>query len=758
MMIRSARSIALAALLSTASGLAAQQEIASATTVRERAAPPPQIRPTLEVAPAPAAIRIDGEIDDAGWRDAARATGFSEFQPREGVPAQTPTEVLLTYDRDNLYVAFIVEDDPEALRVTLQDRDKVWNDDWVIIALDTYGDNSWAYMIGANPIGVQIDARFSNSTGDDASFDVIYHSAGRVTGTGYQVELAIPFASLRFPDAERQEWKVQFVRSHPRASRYQYSWAALSQNNNCILCQSGTLLGIEGVEPGGQLELLPAVVAGQRSALEVGADPTSFRAEDPTAELSLGVRYPFKSGWTAEATYNPDFSQIESDASQIDVNSTFALFFPERRPFFQEGSDLFDTRVSAIYTRSLNDPVAAGKLIGRQGNLSVGYIGAVDEHSPLIIPLEEASVVTQNGRSVSNILRARQMFGTGSSVGGLVTDRRFLDGGSGSTAGADLLLRLSELWTFEAQVVGSWTAEPTEPGPTEGLDDRTFGDEDYTATFDGESYAGRASYVSFERNSRGWNFDIDYWDATPTYRADNGFQGQNDFRRVVLFNGYGINPEEGVVDRIFFGNRAGQTWNFDGLSKKRFAAVFVEGQLVGQTNFGIHAGLEEERYAGVLFEDLVGGGFGIGSNFSEIFGFNLGVRAGRAIHRGSATAGFSRNAHASATIKPLQNLVIRPSVQWAAMDSREGETLFDGYIARTRVDYQATRRFSARVVSEWNDFSRQLAFEPLLVYRINPLSVAYLGSSHGFRDFDDPYAMEPTSRQYFLKLQYLLRP
>ena len=712
---------------------------------------------TLEIRTAPGPIRVDGALDDAGWAGAAVATGFSEFQPREGIPAATPTRAMVTYDADNLYVAFTVEDDPESLRVTLQERDGVWDDDWVIVVLDTYGDNSWAYMIGANPIGVQLDARFSNTTGDDPSFDVIYNSAGRVTETGYQVELAIPFASLRFPDASLQEWKLQFVRSHPRSSRHQYAWAPLSQNNNCILCQSGSLTGIAGVEAGGQLELLPSLVAGQGGSLATATDPGSFESGSATAELSLGVRYPFRSGWTAEATYNPDFSQIESDASQIDVNSTFALFFPERRPFFQEGGDLFDTWVNAIYTRSINDPVAAGKLIGRQGNLSVGYIGAVDEHSPLIIPMEEQSIVRQNGRSVSNIARARQMFGSGSSVGALLTDRRFEGGGSGSTFGADLLLRLSELWQLEAQVVGSHTAEPDEAGPTEGLEDRTFGD-GHTATFDGESFTGRASYISLERNARGWNFDADYWDATPAYRADNGFQGQNDFRRAVLFNGYGIRPEAGLVDNFFIGNRNGQTWNFDGLMKNRFSAVFAEASLKGQTHVGLELVWEEERYDGTLFEDMVGWGIGVGSAFSEAFDFNLSYGQGEAIHRASASLGQSRNARASASFKPVRNLVISPSVRWARLEDDAGAALYDGYIARTRVDYQVTRRFSARVVTEWDDFDRFLSVEPLLVYRINPLSVAYLGSSHAYRDFDAPYALERTDRQLFLKVQYLLRP
>jgi hypothetical protein len=714
--------------------------------------------PTLDVRPAPGPITVDGRLDDPGWVGAAVATGFTEFQPRDGVPALTNTRAWVTYDDRHLYVAFRVEDDPDRIRVTLRDRDEVWNDDVVIVAIDTYADNSWAYMIGANALGVQIDARFSNDRGDDPSFDVVYQSAGVVTETGYQVEMAIPFASLRFPDAVEQRWSLQFVQIHPRETRRQYSWAPISLDNSCILCQSGVLVGLEGVQPGGQLEILPSLVAGQSGSLATPSDPTSFAEGDLTGALSVGLRYPFRSGWTAEATYNPDFSQVESDASQIDVNTTFALFFPERRPFFQEGGDLFDTWINAVHTRSINAPIGAGKLLGRQGNLSMGYIGAVDQHSPLIIPLEESSVVLQNGRTVSNIVRARQMIGAGSAVGALVTDRRFDGGGSGTNVGADALLRLSSTWSLRAQVVGSYTIEPDDAGPTAGLEDVTFGDRNYTAAFDGETYSGRATYLNLGRDSRDWTFGANYGDATPTYRADNGFQNRNDFRSVNLFNGYSWWPEDGFFDRLFVGHEVGSSWNFDGVTKRRSTAVFANGQGAGQSRFSVNVGWGEERFRGRLFRDMVSGGVSIGSDFSDAFGFGLSYGIGEDIFRADPRIGIAQSASASLNIKPLQNLVISPSVRWARMDDRDGTELFSGYIARTRVNYLAGRAVVVRLVTEWNDFNRRLSVEPLLLYRLNPFSVVYIGSTHGYAEFDDPYAMERTRRQFFLKLQYLFRP
>ena len=719
---------------------------------------PDVVPPVLHVDRAAGEIEIDGELDDAGWEGAAAATGFTEFQPRDGVPAPTDTRARVAYDDRYLYVSFQVTDDPASIRATLADRDAVFGDDVMFVAFDTYASNSWAYMIGANPIGVQIDARFSNSGGEDPSFDVVYESAGQVTETGYQIELAIPFASLRFPDADEQRWRIQFVQLHPRQTRRQYSWADISLNNNCILCQSGTLVGLEGVEPGGQLEILPSLVAGQAADLNDPADPTTFESRDPTAEVSVGVRYPFRSGWTAEATYNPDFSQVESDASQIDVNTTFALFFPERRPFFQEGSDLFDTWIDAVYTRSINDPLWAGKLLGRQGKLAMGYIGAMDEHSPLIIPLEESSIVLENGRTVSNIVRARYTFGSGSAVGGLITDRRFTGGGSGSNAGADALLRLNELWSVHAQWVGSYTREPESAGPTAGLDDVTFGDDGYTATFDGESYLGWATHLRLARDSRGWNFNATYDEASPTYRADNGFQSRNNFRTGSVFSGYGWWPEEGFFDRIFVGGNVAGSWNFDGTRKRRSTGLHLSGSGAGQSQFSAGINWSEARFGGQLFRDMVSGRVFLGSDFSEAFGFNLSYRIGEDIFRPDPQIGIAQGASASFTFKPVQNVVFAPSISWARMDDRAGNELFSGYIARGRLNYQFSRELFVRVITEWNDFSGQLSVEPLLLYRLNPFSVLYVGSTHGYADYDDPFGMERTERQLFLKIQYLFRP
>jgi hypothetical protein len=336
----------------------------------------PNLKPEVNVKRASGPIAIDGQLNDAGWLGAGRATNFSEVNPGDLTKPPVETEVMITYDDENLYLGFIAHDDPSNIRATLHDRDEMWNEDMVGIILDTYGNAQWAYEIFTNAKGIQGDLLWTTED-EDTRFDLVFTSQATITTDGYQVEMAVPFSSLRFPDQAVQNWKATFWRIHPRSSRSEYTWAAISRDDPCNFCQYGSLRGIENVKPGGSLELFPAVVTSQSGRLANFDDPRSpFEQSGVTVDASLGARYAFTPSLTGELTVNPDFSQIESDAAQIDVNTTFALSFPERRPFFQEGSDLFNTWIDAVYTRSINEPLAGAKLIGRMGQTSIGYIGA----------------------------------------------------------------------------------------------------------------------------------------------------------------------------------------------------------------------------------------------------------------------------------------------------------------------------------------------------------------------------------------------
>lgn len=716
-------------------------------------------------------VQADGVLDESIWARAAVATGFSENFPDEQAEPPIGIEARMAYDSENLYVAYIIEDDPGRIRVNMSDRDQIWQDDYAGFILDTNGDGQVQYFVAANPYGIQGDTRMGNGN-EDVSFDLIYYSGGRLTDTGYQIELVVPFRSLRFPAADEHEWRLTHWITHPRESRNTYTWAAIDRDDPCMSCQLGTISGMKGIRSGRNLEILPSLTGSQQSTfVSPGGQAPFLDADRVTAEPSLNVKYGITSDLTADVTLNPDFSQIESDAAQIDVNETFALFFPERRAFFQEGADLFDTDIDVVYTRSINDPSAAAKLSGRFGGWTVGYIGGRDEESPILMPFEESSRLVSGGQSLSNIFRARRSFSNSSFVGGTFTDRRLDEGGSGSTAGLDGSVRFRTRYRFDFQVVGSRTEELDAPALDESIGDVTFGGSSgdrYTAALDGESFSGHALSGEISRNARHYGFDVSYAESSPTFRAANGFVTQNNRREVELGNRYTFWPESNpVFDRYTVFGGAGRVWNYDGVRKDEFAFVGMNAQMKAQTSFRINYYESRERFADVDFSGLRGTEMHLNSNFSEKVGASIGGSFRRSIRRSDTPVyGHALSLNANANLRPMSRLKIQPSVNFSRMkDPDTGETFFSGYVARTRFNVQLTRTLSTRMIVQYNDFAEALEIDPLVTFRVNAFTVLHVGSTHRYRSievFNPRFGGEEeqflqTDRQIFFKLQYLFR-
>ncbi len=722
----------------------------------------PNIRPALTVGRTVAPIKVDGELDDAGWLQAARAYNFSETYPGDQTRPPIDVEVFTTYDDEKVYFAFRIGDKPSAVRANMSDRDNIWQDDYVGVLLDTYNDNAWSYFIASNPIGVQGDTRIVNNGGEDVSFDIVFESEGMITEDGYQVEMAVPFRSLRFPAKPVQEWNINFWITHPRQSRSTYSWAAIDRDDPCWMCQWGSAMGFENVSAGGKLELLPTITGSQFSELRSTDDPgRGLDADRIKADPSLGVKYAFSSNVVGDVAVNPDFSQIESDAAQVDVNTTFALFFPERRPFFQEGSELFQTWVRSVYTRSINNPISAAKVTSRFGRTSVAYMGGIDRDSPLILPFEERSDFVQAGRSISNIVRAKRTIGSSSHVGILFTDRRLTeDNGSGTTFGVDSRVRLSRTYSLELQLVGSHTVEPNDPDLSSAVSDITFGNGKHTAALDGESFSGFASVFSLERNARHWNVNFDYNIKSPTFRADNGFVTQNNLHQMILWSGYTF-YFDGFVERIQPYAVGGYFWNFDGVRKDQFIWVGGDLRMKGQTSIGLEWLLRsDELFRDIDFQKLRRLEVFVNSNFSNPVKLGAWFSFGRSIARNLDTPVFgrSRDGELWGTIKPTSRLVIQPNVRFSVLhDEETDEEIFKGYIIRARTNFQFTRRLFLRLVTQYNDFSERFEVDPLITYRINPFTAFYVGSTHDFDTFGDPHGVRQSERQFFFKFQYLVR-
>lgn len=720
----------------------------------------PNYLPTIEIPFRNGEIKIDGNLDDEGWKNAAVASNFSEYNPGDRVKPKVENKVFISYDNENLYIAFIAYNDPSKIRYSYTERDGIFSDDVAGIILDTYGDATWAYEIFANPLGLQGDLRWTTS-GEEINFDIIFYSKGMITDSGYQVEFAIPFSSLRFPNKEEQIWRATFWRNHQADTRRQYSWAAIEQDNPCFLCQFGFLKGIKNIKSVNRLEVLPSFIGFQTGSLDDLSNPNSkFKNEKVDGDVSLGMKYSITPSLTAEVTLNPDFSQVESDAAQIDINSTFALFYPERRPFFQEAGDLLNSQIDLIYTRSVNDPIFGARLTGRMNRTSLAYISAYDEHSPYIIPLEERSFFMQTGKSFSNILRFKQAFGEESYIGAIITDRRF-DDGSGSVFSIDGVLRFLKYYRFSFQTVASYTVEPEDTNITSQINGIKFDDNKYTAKFDGESYWGRSVFSRLSRSAKYWGFNFDYWEWSPTFRADNGFINNNNIRQFsgsTNFVFYATSNK--FLDLISPEITFGRKWNFDGLRKDQWLVPELYIQFKGQTNIDFYYLWSSERFKGFYFPGIKRGGINFNSNFFENLSFHFNIESGRFIARNldAPVLGKGNNISISSTIKLFRRFFIEPDYSFSNLKHPDtDETIFNGYILRTKFTYQFTRELFCRMVVQYNNFNKSLNLEPLLYYKLNPFTIFYIGSTMNYLDYENENDFTNTQRQFFLKFQYLFQ-
>lgn len=726
----------------------------------------PAFKPSVFISTLESKIVVDGDLDDAGWRSAAQLRNFSETFPEEQGKPPIDIDVRLAYDDQNLYVAFKIFDDPASIRSNYSDRDQIWQDDYVGLALDTRGDAQEVYFIAANPLGIQGDTRVSPNN-EDVGFNLVYKSEGKVTSDGYQVEMQIPFRSLRFPSTDVQNWNATFWITHPRSSRNTYSWAAMSRDNPCWACQFGSIEGIKDVRSAGNLEILPAFTGAQASELNDFDDPDSgLNADRINTDPSLNIKYGFTSNLTADLAINPDFSQIEADAAQVDANSTFALFFPERRPFFMEGADLFDTEFQTVYTRSINDPIVANKMTGRFGSTDVAYIGARDNTSPLLMPFEEGSELVNVGKSFSNILRVKHNMAENTYVGALVTDRRQDAGGGGTTFSIDAAWQFLTQYSLDVQWVGSYTEELNDTTLSESFNDELFDRGKHTAALDGESFSGHAATVEFAKQGRTWWIETLYEHYTPTFRADNGFIRQNDNRTFVFVNGLSLFPKKiGFIDRINPRLGVVREWNFDNVHKsdRFFTGAFL--MMKAQTRMNFNFGIDNELFKGEQFDNMKSLNMFVMSNFSEPVQLGAELRVGEDIARNedNPVIGNELNYAVFGTIRPTTRLSFEPRFTYAHLKRKEGgEKFFSGYIARVRTNYQFSRRLFLRTVVQYNDFAERLEVDPLLTYRINPFSAFYIGSTHDYNTYDGRTQgasrfLQESRRQFFFKFQYLFR-
>lgn len=407
-------------------------------------------------------IEVDGTLDEPVWSQAAVLSGFSRYAPVDGAAADNATDVLVWYSPTAMHFGIRAAAPAGSIRATLADRDRIQSDDHVIIFLSTYNDSRQALVFGVNPLGVQLDGAFAEGTRGtgvsggretpDYSPDFVFQSKGHVTASGYEVELRIPFKSLRYQSQPRQDWGIHVTRVVPQQGT-EDSWAPARRDAASFLAQSGRLRNLTDLRRGLVLDLNPIALTKLDGTLDGQSDATGWRYDASRPELGMNLRWGITPNLTMNGTVNPDFSQVESDAGQFTFDPRQALFFPEKRPFFLDGIEQFSTPNNLIYTRRVAAPIAAAKMTGKvTSRTNLAFLSAVDDAS---------LSATGANHPVFNILRVQQDVGAKSRAALVYTDR--IDGNrSNRVIASDARFVWKDIYTFSVQGALSRTAAPTQ--------------------------------------------------------------------------------------------------------------------------------------------------------------------------------------------------------------------------------------------------------------------------------------------------------
>jgi len=658
-------------------------------------------------------ITVDGVLDEAVWRHAAHLTGFSQYRPVDGTAAVDSTDVLVWYSSDAIYFGIrAYEPHGAVVRATLADRDNIDADDNIQILLDTYSDHRRAFMFAVNPLGVQEDGVRSEGqdagaagggSGPNARFDgtidlnpdFVWQSRGHVTSWGYVIEVRIPFRSIRFQDADPQTWGVQIVRE-VQHSGYEDTWTPVVRANASYLIQAGRLVGLRHLHRGLVVNMIPEFTT------KVDGDSANGAYRYATTPALGGTMFwDVTNGLGLSATAHPDFSQVEADVAQVTLNQRFALFYPEKRPFFLEGLDQYDTPNRLIYTRDIVQPDAGAKLTGKIGNLNVAYLGAVDQRDS-----------ATGSDPIYNIVRLRRDLGASSNLGLVYTDR--IDGSDyNRMGGVDARVLWHKIWFSQVQVVGSTTRDSL-GGRSGALWDVVFGD----------------------RTGRAYGNHVELLGVSPNFVAASGFVNRTGFVRAMIFNRYTVYGGPGAfLEQVSVFLNAQPLWNYADFA--RFGPTFeggystsINATLRGGWNLGVNLGDNFQRFDSTAYR-----GYGVAAGAdTAVFQLPHGLYAlyARSVSLTSpnrqvivnASAGLNdavlfAEASRGREVTGSLDVALRPTPSFRLDGSwlydrlsrvRDGSEFAITNIPRLQVEYQLTRSIFLRYIGQYVAL-RQAALE-----------------------------------------------
>jgi hypothetical protein len=693
----------------------------------------------LRVAVAPA---IDGRLDDPAWREAPSVELAKTFIPDFGRDGSERTVGFMAYDAENLYFAFKCYDrDPSKIKASVANRDTIRPDDWICINLDTFNDQQSLYALYVNPLGIQTDSRFASNV-EDFSVDLVWTSAGRLDPDGYSVEIKLPFKSIRYAGRRRVEMSIFFERFISRRSEHT-SYPALDPARGYFFLTQMMPLELEDIKRYTLLEVLPAYTYRDGAERVDGVMAGAAGVHDGHLTGKLGLT----SQLILDATYNPDFSQIEADAGQVDVNLRYDLYYPEKRPFFLEGSEMFqfstgtvnDPLSAVVYTRTIIDPRVGFKLSGKIGKKdTLASIFALDE-SP---SGEPAWLPGDDKYATFGILRYKRAL-AGDSYLGVFSASRSYAGGFNEVGGADGQIRLSKASQMSFHGFGSWTRGAAGAPTADGL-------------------ALGADYL---HDTRDLGLSVSFYDISGDFETATGYLT----RQGVAGLHASVQPRFYPKSRFFrkvvpFLNVAAIKDLPSGLFETNDALGF-SALLLGNTTFQLQGRYSTEVFLGQRF-DTSGGGAQVRSQVTKSFSLRAVYSLSNAIrYVAEPYSGSGHRATAEATFKPSEQFDLTANLTYSDFTrGSTGEREYDYAIWRGRLGYQPNKYLQFRAVVEYNTFRRQMLTDFLASFVYVPGTVLQLGYGSlydrtawvdgEYRDADRFLEMK---RGLFIKASYLWR-
>src|SRR5262245_4910643 len=721
---------------------------------------------TIQITKVNGHITIDGDLSDEGWRDATRVDKWYETQPGDNTEPKVKNVGYLTYDDRFLYAAFEFEDpDPSAIRAPFAERDNIGNgfNDYGGVLLDARATGSVGILYVATPRNIQYDSIIDDASNEDSSPDFFWDSATKISDHGWTLEMRIPFSSIRYRNADPQTWHIMLYRNYPRDRHYQFFSARIPRESNCFVCRANVLTGIEHLPSGGHLVVAP-YAAGNVLA-EAGGD-AGAPLGDPVAHGRAGVdvKYLPNANNALDLTIKPDFSQIESDTAQIATNQRFALFYPEKRPFFLEGVDMFSTPIQAVYTRTITDPIAGGRVTGKAAGIRYTALVAQDDGGGSVVipgPTNSSLAPVDFGSTVF-VGRVKRDMGL-SFVSVLATDREHRgDSAHNRVVGPDAQWRPSGHDVVTAQWLFSDTKTPNQP--------------DLADEWNGQTLSGHAVHAQWVHNTKHLDWVGGYRGISNGFRADTGFVPQVGFHDAFGQSGWTVRPT-GCLSRVrTFFNADNQT-DTDGhlISRSLMPSVGMDSKVNGFMQFRYM----DDRIrtpAGALIDRHQFGYVLLFSPSSFLAQIGSDGTLGQEIDFDNSRPGHGPTINFNATLRPTQHLelALLENQQWTNVNDASGDSrrLFVARVSRIKGTYTFTSRLFARAIAQYVSTTRDPSLyidtvdtrsgdfggSLLLAYKLNWQSVMFVGYGDDRTltagDTDATHRLAPLDRQFFVKVSY----